>query len=496
MTIPSVVHYCWFGGAPKPPEVRRCMESWRRVLPDCEVVEWNESNIPTGDPYLEAALARGLWSKASNLVRLQVLRDHGGIYLDTDVEVVRPFGRLLEEACVVGFQQRENTSDWVNNAVLLAAPGHPFLSACIDLTRDHFQRTGEFLRSPQVTTTVLKDAGLHRYGDQYVESVRVVPKDFFYPHAWNEAFDPGQLTENTYCIHHWRYSWRDRGAAINGAGRAAAAARLKALVPERVRHARPYLEARRRGALALAGLRRAWRPGKSGSDPVVLALVRSRGRVMGGPYRGMKYLAEPHLPHFAAKLLGTFEQELHPWIQEWLRADYEAVFDLGCRDGYHAVGLARARPDLAVVAYDEAPENRTLTRRLAALNGVGARVRVEREPPWPLLERRDGARTLVLSRPGSGLEAWLESVSPAALNGVDLLLEAVDMDGPGPNEAVLRDRFGETHAVACFRHGGRRSLDCPVDHPELSAATRLALVDECRDHPTCWFFIAARVRSP
>lgn len=496
MTIPSVVHYCWFGGAPKPPEVRRCMESWRRVLPDCEVVEWNESNIPTGDPYLEAALARGLWSKASNLVRLQVLRDHGGIYLDTDVEVVRPFGRLLEEACVVGFQQRENTSDWVNNAVLLAAPGHPFLSACIDLTRDHFQRTGEFLRSPQVTTTVLKDAGLHRYGDQYVESVRVVPKDFFYPHAWNEAFDPGQLTENTYCIHHWRYSWRDRGAAINGAGRAAAAARLKALVPERVRHARPYLEARRRGALALAGLRRAWRPGKSGSDPVMLALVRSRGRVMGGPYRGMKYLAELHLPHFAAKLLGTFEQELHPWIQGWLRADYEAVFDLGCRDGYHAVGLARARPDLAVVAYDEAPENRTLTRRLAALNGVGARVRVEREPPWPLLERRDGARTLVLSRPGSGLEAWLESVSPAALNGVDLLLEAVDMDGPGPNEAVLRDRFGETHAVACFRHGGRRSLDCPVDHPELSAATRLALVDECRDHPTCWFFIAARVRSP
>jgi|GEM_PF-133167 len=496
MTIPSVVHYCWFGGASKPPEVRRCIESWRRVLPDCELVEWNESNIPTGDPYIEAALARGLWSKASNLVRLQVLREHGGIYLDTDVEVVRPFGKLLEEACVVGFQQRENTSDWVNNAVLLSVPGHPFLDACIDLTRDHFERTGEFLRSPQVTTTVLKDAGLYRYGDQYVEGVRVVPQDFFYPHAWNETFDPGRLTENTRCIHHWNYSWRDPGTAPNGAGRAAAVARLKAFVPERVRHAGPYLEARRRGTLALSALRRAWRPERFGFDPVTLALVRSRCRVMGGPYRGMKYLAEPHLPHFAAKLLGTFERELHAWIQAWLRGDYEAVFDLGCRDGYHAVGLARARPDLVVFAYDEAPENRTLTRRLAALNGVGARVRVEQEPPWPPRHRREGARILVLSRPGSGLEAWLESASPAALDGIDLLLETVDKDDPGSSEAALRERFGETHTVACIRYGGRRSRDCPVDAPELSAATRLALVDECRDHPACWFLLAARVRSP
>src|SRR5690606_1397518 len=165
MTIPPVVLSCWFGGAPNPPEVPRCLAWCRRAPPDAELAEWAGATIPTGGPYLEAALGRGLWSKASDLVRLQVLRDHGGIYLDTDVEVVRPFGRLLEEACVVGFQQRENTSDWVNNAVLLAAPGHPFLSACIDLTRDHFERTGEFLRSPQVTTTVLKDAGLHRYGD-------------------------------------------------------------------------------------------------------------------------------------------------------------------------------------------------------------------------------------------------------------------------------------------------------------------------------------------
>src|SRR5690606_36054435 len=139
MTIPPVLHYCWFGGQPKPPEVLRCMESWARVLPDHEVVEWTESDLERGDHYLDAALSQGLWSKVSNLVRLQVLRDQGGIYLDTDIELLRPFGRLMDEHCVVGFQQTRNDSDWVNNAVLLGSRGHPFLTACIDLTRDHFQ---------------------------------------------------------------------------------------------------------------------------------------------------------------------------------------------------------------------------------------------------------------------------------------------------------------------------------------------------------------------
>jgi Glycosyltransferase sugar-binding region containing DXD motif/Alpha 1,4-glycosyltransferase conserved region len=205
--IPRTIHYCWFGGAAKSDLNERCVDSWRRVLPGYTIKEWNEANAPLDVPYARAAYARGLWAKLSNYVRLYALYEEGGIYFDTDVEVLKDFSPLLSEECFVGFQQKEEDVDWVTNGVMGARRGHPFLQACMRLTVDTFAAEGRFLRSPEVTTAVSKEWGLREYGLQEVGGVRVYPAEYFYPFPWYANFSPGCVKEDTYCIHHWEGSW-------------------------------------------------------------------------------------------------------------------------------------------------------------------------------------------------------------------------------------------------------------------------------------------------
>ena len=205
--IPRTIHYCWFGGAAKSALNERCVDSWRRVMRGYTIKEWNETNAPLGAPYARAALARGLWSKLSNYIRLHALNEEGGIYFDTDVEVLKDFSPLLGEECFVGFQQQEEGADWANNGVMGARRGHPFLEVCMRLTAEAFVERGDFLRSPEVTTAVLKRWGLRDYGLQEVGGVKVLPAEYFYPFPWYASFSPDCVKESTYCVHHWEASW-------------------------------------------------------------------------------------------------------------------------------------------------------------------------------------------------------------------------------------------------------------------------------------------------
>ncbi|HEV2762961.1 MAG TPA: glycosyltransferase [Pyrinomonadaceae bacterium] len=209
--IPRTIHYCWFGRGPLSDLNRRCLESWRRVMPDFRLKEWNETNTPLEDDYSRAAYAAGSWSRLSNLVRLRALLTEGGIYLDTDVEVLRDFAPLLGHECFLGFQQREEEEDWVNGAVLGARPGHPFLERCVELTTELFARTGKFYRGPTVVTRALKEAGLEEYGRQELRGVTLYPAEYFYPFPWFGRFTPGCVTDKTFCVHHWEGSWKKTG---------------------------------------------------------------------------------------------------------------------------------------------------------------------------------------------------------------------------------------------------------------------------------------------
>lgn len=206
--IPPKIHYCWLGNNPHSDLNKRCLDSWHRVMPDYQIKQWDETNTPLDNPYSRAAYAEGAWSRLSNHVRLHALYTEGGIYLDTDVEVIKDFAPLLHHKCFVGFQQAEEEADWVNSAVSGAQPGHPFLKRCMELTEKLFAETGGFPRSPTVFTRILKEMGLREYKLQQISEVTVYPVEYFYPYPWFGEFSPGCITENTYCIHHWEASWR------------------------------------------------------------------------------------------------------------------------------------------------------------------------------------------------------------------------------------------------------------------------------------------------
>jgi hypothetical protein len=205
--IPNKIHYCWFGENPPGDLLKRCMESWQRVLPDYQVKEWNETNSPLDNGYARTAYGKKLWSRLSNYVRMHALYTEGGLYLDTDVEVLKTFNPLLRHKCFLGFQVVEEQVDWLNGAVLGAQVGHPFIKRCMEQTLKLYEDEGEFYRGPTVITAALKEMGLSAYGLQEIGGVTVYPVEYFYPYPWTGKFSPDCIKESTYCVHHWAGSW-------------------------------------------------------------------------------------------------------------------------------------------------------------------------------------------------------------------------------------------------------------------------------------------------
>lgn len=208
--IPKLLHCCWLGGGAPSELIRRCRTSWARILPEYELREWTEDNAPIAHPYCRAALAKGYWSRASNYIRLWALHREGGLYLDTDVEVLKPFDALLGHACFLGFQSEAKRPGWVNTAVLGSEAQHPFLARCMDLTLAVFETHQSFELSPRIATQALQGMGLTAYGRQQVGGVTLLPTSYFYPYSWDEAFRPECITSDTVAVHHWAHSWKDK----------------------------------------------------------------------------------------------------------------------------------------------------------------------------------------------------------------------------------------------------------------------------------------------
>lgn len=211
--IPKIIHYCWFGPKPMSALNVRCIASWQALMPDYEIVRWDETNSAIDHDYARAAQAQGRWSRLANHVRMQALVAHGGLYLDTDVEVLRRFDPLLDQSCFLGFQQEPADVDWVNNAVIGAVAGHPFLQRALQSLDATFARHQHFPRGPELFTHLLRKNGLQHYGLQQIHDVTLYPCEFFYPRPWyaGDTDDPMLgVSDATYCIHHWEGTWTSR----------------------------------------------------------------------------------------------------------------------------------------------------------------------------------------------------------------------------------------------------------------------------------------------
>ena len=102
--IPKVIHYCWFGRNPKPVSVQKCIESWKKYLPDYEIREWNNTNFEAMSVKFTAeAMAKKKYAFVSDYVRLHALYKYGGVYLDTDVKVLKSFNNLLNNIKLLRF---------------------------------------------------------------------------------------------------------------------------------------------------------------------------------------------------------------------------------------------------------------------------------------------------------------------------------------------------------------------------------------------------------
>jgi hypothetical protein len=209
--VPAKLHYIWIGGKPLPEEFQANLATWRRHNPGFEICAWNEANLDWSPRYMRAAYTFGYWSRVTNLARLQILKQHGGIYLDADVEMLRSLEPLRGNACFVGFQDARPNAAWVNGAVFGAVPGHWFVDACIARLLRCF--TGVEMmdgrHGPGNVTETLVENGLAGYAEHgaMVRDVRIYPRAAFYPYHWTEAFDRAAITRETYLVHHWAASW-------------------------------------------------------------------------------------------------------------------------------------------------------------------------------------------------------------------------------------------------------------------------------------------------
>lgn len=213
--IPKIIHYCWVGGKPKPDSVYQCIASWKKYCPNFEIREWTEHEFDmTCNTYCRQAYESGNWSFAVDYMRLWVMYHWGGIYLDTDVQVVRSFAPLLTLPAFAGFERDTGNGEapFVNAGQGFGAePGNPVIGAMLKQydTLQFCLPDGSWNRtpSPRYTTQILMGLGLDRTSNtiQKLDGITIFPTEYFCP----KSYMTGQIrrTKHTYSIHHFDGSW-------------------------------------------------------------------------------------------------------------------------------------------------------------------------------------------------------------------------------------------------------------------------------------------------
>ena len=212
----KIIHYCWFGRNPKSKTIERCILSWKHYFPDWKIIEWNEDNFDIHhNIYVQQAYEAKKWAFVSDYCRFWALEKYGGIYFDTDVEVIRCFDDLLGAEAFSGFE----TDRFV-------APGLVLYSK--EPNNIIIQKTREFYDSARflddkgeriklnvcgIFTNILKQYGFRENGKMQICGGMVLyPKEYFCP--FDDTTGLLHTTENTYSIHWYDKSWMSKGRIL------------------------------------------------------------------------------------------------------------------------------------------------------------------------------------------------------------------------------------------------------------------------------------------
>lgn len=205
--IPKIIHYCWFGNKKLTSQAVNCIKSWRKYCPSYKIIQWDESNFDLKyNPYVCEASESGKWAFVTDVVRLYVLYNYGGIYMDSDVEVIKPLDDILQFNAVSGFQDES----YIPTGIMASIKHHHFIKDLLDEYNGiHFRRNdGTFdlkTNCDRITSICLKKGLNLNNKFQVVDDLTLFPSDFFC--AKNRITGRINITENTYTIHHFAGSW-------------------------------------------------------------------------------------------------------------------------------------------------------------------------------------------------------------------------------------------------------------------------------------------------
>lgn len=204
LMIEKKIHYIWFGKE-KPEKVLKCIESWKKFLPEYEIIEWNEKNFDVEkelkeNKFFKECYKRELWAFVSDYVRVKVLYENGGVYLDTDMEIIKNLDPLLDAELFLGY---ENDSV-LSFGIIGTIPKNIVFKKFLEFYQNEIWNSPLYIVTG-ILTKILKE----EYGNKLFETsgIKIYPKEYFYPYNHDEEFTEKCLTENTYGIHWWGKSW-------------------------------------------------------------------------------------------------------------------------------------------------------------------------------------------------------------------------------------------------------------------------------------------------
>ena len=202
--IPKMIHYCWFGRGKKPEDIENCIESWKKYLPDWELIEWNEDNYDVNaHQYTKEAYVSKKWAFVSDMARLDVLYEYGGVYLDVDVEFIKPLpSKCLEYEGFCGF---EHTSTIAPGLIFGVEEKNSLIKEVLDSYEgEHFEvhNDGVYKTINARITEILTKSGLEKNNEfQIVRGFAVYPSEYFCGYD-TDVREPA-ITEKTICWHHY-----------------------------------------------------------------------------------------------------------------------------------------------------------------------------------------------------------------------------------------------------------------------------------------------------
>lgn len=212
--IPKTIHYCWFGRNPLPESAQKCIASWRKFFPDYEIIEWNEDNFDVnGIQYTSDAYKAKKYAFVSDYARFKILYENGGLYFDTDVEVIRPMDDIIEKGAFMGVEVEpvNGSGIAVNPGLGMGAEnGNRIYKEILDFYSRHNFHLEDGRLNPyavvRITTDHLLRNGLKQeYGIQTVDDITVYPADYFNP--LDDATGRLNKTVNTRSVHWYTKTW-------------------------------------------------------------------------------------------------------------------------------------------------------------------------------------------------------------------------------------------------------------------------------------------------